>query len=70
MAQNLTDAANPGAVMKKSGGEPAGKRPRNETPSPLPAFKVQNFEQVDLTNLLEDKKETSLAFSLFFSLCL
>lgn len=71
VVQNLTDVANPGAAMKKSGGEPAGKRPRNETtPSPLPAFKVQSFESVDLTNLLEDKKETSSAFPLFFSLCL
>lgn len=33
-----------GGVVKKSGSEAgaaAPKRPRNETPSPLPAFKVQ-----------------------------
>ncbi|XP_030446013.2 transcription factor bHLH123 [Syzygium oleosum] len=51
--KNLTEAANPGAVMKKSGGEPAGKRPRNETPSPLPAFKVRKEKMGDRITALQ-----------------
>ena len=39
--QNITEVRDSGAVVKKSGSEQAPKRPRNETPSPLPAFKVQ-----------------------------
>lgn len=35
--QNISEVS----VVKKSGSEPAPKRTRNETPSTLPAFKVQ-----------------------------
>lgn len=51
--KNLTDVANPGAAMKKSGGEPAGKRPRSETPSPLPAFKVRKEKMGDRITALQ-----------------
>lgn len=36
--QNISEV---NTVVKKSGSEPAPKRTRNETPSTLPAFKVQ-----------------------------
>lgn len=39
--QNISEVQESGAVGKKSGSETATKRPRNETSSPLPAFKVQ-----------------------------
>lgn len=39
--QNISEGRDPSGVVKKSGSEPAPKRSRNETPSPLPAFKVQ-----------------------------
>lgn len=39
--QNICEVRESGTVVKKSGSEAAPKRPRNETPSPLPAFKVQ-----------------------------
>jgi len=38
--QNISEVRESG-VVKKSGSETAPKRPRNENPSPLPAFKVQ-----------------------------
>lgn len=38
--QNISEVRDSG-VVKKSGSETAPKRPRNENPSPLPAFKVQ-----------------------------
>lgn len=39
--QNITEVRDSATVGKKSGSEATSKRPRNETPSPLPAFKVQ-----------------------------
>lgn len=40
--QNISEVLrDSGVVGKKSGSEPPPKRTRNETPSPMPAFKVQ-----------------------------
>lgn len=40
--QNMSEVhQDSGVVVKKSGSEAASKRPRNETSSTLPAFKVQ-----------------------------
>ncbi|KAK7301786.1 hypothetical protein RJT34_12661 [Clitoria ternatea] len=40
-SKNICEVRESGSVGKKSGNEGAPKRSRNETPSPLPAFKVQ-----------------------------
>ncbi|KAF3453564.1 hypothetical protein FNV43_RR04004 [Rhamnella rubrinervis] len=42
-----------GAVVKKSGSESASKRPRNETPTPLPAFKVRKEKMGDRITALQ-----------------
>ncbi|XP_048325105.1 transcription factor bHLH123 [Ziziphus jujuba] len=41
------------AVVKKSGNEAASKRPRNETASPLPAFKVRKEKMGDRITALQ-----------------
>ncbi|XP_027355369.1 transcription factor bHLH123-like [Abrus precatorius] len=52
-SKNISDVRDSGAVVKKSGGEPAPKRPRNETPSPLPAFKVRKEKMGDRITALQ-----------------
>ncbi|KAF8410923.1 hypothetical protein HHK36_003460 [Tetracentron sinense] len=42
-----------GSVMKKSSGEPAFKRPRIETPSPVPTFKVRKEKLGDRITALQ-----------------
>ncbi|KAF7822810.1 transcription factor bHLH123 [Senna tora] len=42
-----------GGVVKKSGSEGAPKRPRSETPSPLPAFKVRKEKMGDRITALQ-----------------
>lgn len=38
--QNICEVRELSGAVKKSGSEVTPKRPRNETPSPMPAFKV------------------------------
>lgn len=52
-SKNICDVRDSGGVVKKSGGEPAPKRPRNETPSPLPAFKVRKEKMGDRITALQ-----------------
>lgn len=43
--QNSSEIRDISSVAKKSSGETGTKRPRSETPSPLPAFKVHKFKK-------------------------
>ncbi|OIW05958.1 hypothetical protein TanjilG_11645 [Lupinus angustifolius] len=52
-SKNISEVRDSGAVMKKSGSEPPPKRPRNETPSPLPAFKVRKEKMGDRITALQ-----------------
>jgi hypothetical protein len=54
--QNISEVRDSNTAVKKSGGEAGAKRPRNETPSPSPAFKVQknlrkDFDKMSLYKL-------------------
>lgn len=40
MQQHTGEVRNTSTVTKKNSSETSNKRPRNEAPSPLPAFKV------------------------------
>ncbi|KAK7405131.1 hypothetical protein VNO78_06329 [Psophocarpus tetragonolobus] len=51
--KNLSEVRDSGGVVKKSGSEAAPKRPRNETPSPLPAFKVRKEKMGDRITALQ-----------------
>ncbi|OMP04551.1 hypothetical protein COLO4_09526 [Corchorus olitorius] len=50
---NISEVRDSSTVGKKSGNEPASKRPRNETPSPLPAFKVRKEKMGDRITALQ-----------------
>ncbi|KAK7324631.1 hypothetical protein VNO77_28349 [Canavalia gladiata] len=52
-SKNISEVRNLGSVVKKSGNEPAPKRTRNETPSPLPAFKVRKEKMGDRITALQ-----------------
>ncbi|KAI5420082.1 transcription factor bHLH123 isoform X2 [Lathyrus oleraceus] len=51
--KNISEGRDPSGVVKKSGSEPAPKRSRNETPSPLPAFKVRKEKMGDRITALQ-----------------
>ncbi|KAL2986415.1 hypothetical protein AAZX31_12G205300 [Glycine max] len=52
-SKNISEVRESGTVVKKSGNEPAPKRTRNETPSPLPAFKVRKEKMGDRITALQ-----------------
>ncbi|KAI4333776.1 hypothetical protein L6164_018541 [Bauhinia variegata] len=52
-SKNISDVRDSGSVVKKSASEPPPKRPRNETPSPLPAFKVRKEKMGDRITALQ-----------------
>uniref|UniRef100_A0A0R0JS25 BHLH domain-containing protein n=1 Tax=Glycine max TaxID=3847 RepID=A0A0R0JS25_SOYBN len=52
-SKNISEVRDSGGVVKKSGSEAAPKRPRNETPSPLPAFKVRKEKMGDRITALQ-----------------
>ncbi|KAG8637098.1 transcription factor bHLH123 isoform X2 [Manihot esculenta] len=52
--KNISEIRDSSTVVKKSGSEPAAtKRPRNETPSPMPAFKVRKEKMGDRITALQ-----------------
>ncbi|XVF70484.1 hypothetical protein PTKIN_Ptkin11bG0165200 [Pterospermum kingtungense] len=51
--KNISEVRDSSTVVKKSGNEPASKRPRNETPSTLPAFKVRKEKMGDRITALQ-----------------
>ncbi|KAA8526896.1 hypothetical protein F0562_008875 [Nyssa sinensis] len=51
--QNTSEVRDLGTVAKKSGNEPSTKRPRNETTSPMPAFKVRKEKMGDRITALQ-----------------
>ncbi|KAF2314262.1 hypothetical protein GH714_024650 [Hevea brasiliensis] len=51
--QNISEVRDSSTVVKKSGSEGATKRPRNETPSPMPAFKVRKEKMGDRITALQ-----------------
>ncbi|PNY11316.1 transcription factor bHLH123-like protein [Trifolium pratense] len=51
--KNISEGRDSSSVVKKSGSEPAPKRSRNETPSPLPAFKVRKEKMGDRITALQ-----------------
>ncbi|CAK9139758.1 unnamed protein product [Ilex paraguariensis] len=51
--QNTSEVRELGTVTKKSSCEPSNKRPRNETPTPLPAFKVRKEKMGDRITTLQ-----------------
>ncbi|CAK9157646.1 unnamed protein product [Ilex paraguariensis] len=51
--KNTSEVRDLGTVVKKSSSEPSNKRPRNETPSPLPAFKVRKEKMGDRITALQ-----------------
>ncbi|KAK7342665.1 hypothetical protein VNO80_25621 [Phaseolus coccineus] len=51
-SKNISEVRDSG-VVKKSGSETAPKRPRNENPSPLPAFKVRKEKMGDRITALQ-----------------
>nr|XP_008366245.2 transcription factor bHLH123-like isoform X3 [Malus domestica] len=51
--KNISEVQESGAVGKKSGSEVVSKRPRNETSSPLPAFKVRKEKMGDRITALQ-----------------
>ncbi|XP_047152283.1 transcription factor bHLH123-like [Vigna umbellata] len=52
-SKNISEVRESGTVGKKSGNEPAPKRTRNETPSPMPAFKVRKEKMGDRITALQ-----------------
>ncbi|XP_040988707.1 transcription factor bHLH123-like isoform X1 [Juglans microcarpa x Juglans regia] len=50
---NISEVRESATVGKKSGSEATSKRPRNETPSPLPAFKVRKEKMGDRITALQ-----------------
>ncbi|KAK7401881.1 hypothetical protein VNO78_13716 [Psophocarpus tetragonolobus] len=52
-SKNISEGRDSGTAIKKSGNEPASKRTRNETPSPLPAFKVRKEKMGDRITALQ-----------------
>ncbi|KAH1221475.1 Transcription factor [Glycine max] len=52
-SKNISEVRDSSGVVKKSGSEAAPKRPRNETPSPLPAFKVRKEKMGDRITALQ-----------------
>ncbi|RDX74799.1 Transcription factor bHLH123, partial [Mucuna pruriens] len=52
-SKNISEVRDSGTVVKKSGNEPAPKRTRNETPSPMPAFKVRKEKMGDRITALQ-----------------
>ncbi|XP_061369567.1 transcription factor bHLH123-like [Gastrolobium bilobum] len=51
--KNISEVRDSGPAVKKSASETAPKRPRNETPSPLPAFKVRKEKMGDRITALQ-----------------
>ncbi|MBA0580243.1 hypothetical protein Gorai_022471 [Gossypium raimondii] len=52
--KNISEVRETSTVVKKSGNEPAStKRPRNETPSTMPAFKVRKEKMGDRITALQ-----------------
>ncbi|KAE8680182.1 bHLH112 protein [Hibiscus syriacus] len=51
--KNISQVRDSSTVVKKSGNEPTSKRPRNETPSTMPAFKVRKEKMGDRINTLQ-----------------
>ncbi|KEH19697.1 BHLH transcription factor-like protein [Medicago truncatula] len=51
--KNISEGRDSSAMVKKSGSEPAPKRSKNETPSPLPAFKVRKEKMGDRITALQ-----------------
>ncbi|KAJ6776397.1 TRANSCRIPTION FACTOR BHLH83-RELATED [Salix koriyanagi] len=51
--QNISEVRDSNIVVKKSGSETATKRPRNETPSPLPSLKVRKVKMGDRITALQ-----------------
>ncbi|KAK2408425.1 transcription factor bHLH123 [Trifolium repens] len=51
--KNISEGRDSSDVVKKSVSEPAPKRSRNETPSPLPAFKVRKEKMGDRVTALQ-----------------
>ncbi|KAJ6770520.1 TRANSCRIPTION FACTOR BHLH123-LIKE ISOFORM X1 [Salix purpurea] len=51
--KNISEVRDSNTSVKKSGGEAAAKRPRNETPSPSPAFKVRKEKMGDRITALQ-----------------
>ncbi|KAF5461037.1 hypothetical protein F2P56_020865 [Juglans regia] len=51
--KNISEVRDSSTVGKKSGNEATSKRPRNETPSPLPAFKVRKEKMGDRITALQ-----------------
>ncbi|XWS27924.1 hypothetical protein CRYUN_Cryun25bG0022100 [Craigia yunnanensis] len=51
--KNISEVRDSSTVVKKSEHEPASKRPRNETPSTLPAFKVRKEKMGDRITALQ-----------------
>ncbi|XP_065864560.1 transcription factor bHLH123 isoform X2 [Euphorbia lathyris] len=51
--KNINQVRDSSTTVKKSGNEPATKRPRNETPSPVPAFKVRKEKMGDRITALQ-----------------
>ncbi|WJX93837.1 hypothetical protein P8452_75325 [Trifolium repens] len=51
--KNISEGRDSSSVVKKSVSEPAPKRSRNETPSPLPAFKVRKEKMGDRVTALQ-----------------
>ncbi|KAL9322342.1 hypothetical protein ACSQ67_010395 [Phaseolus vulgaris] len=52
-SKNISEVRERGTVGKKSGNEPAPKRTRNETPSPMPAFKMRKEKMGDRITALQ-----------------
>ncbi|KAJ9182774.1 hypothetical protein P3X46_006730 [Hevea brasiliensis] len=51
--KNISEVRDSSTTVKKSGSEQATKRPRNETPSPMPAFKVRKEKMGDRITALQ-----------------
>ncbi|XVE50456.1 hypothetical protein DITRI_Ditri01bG0163600 [Diplodiscus trichospermus] len=51
--KNISEVRDSSTVVKKSGNEPASKRPRNESTSTLPAFKVRKEKMGDRITALQ-----------------
>ncbi|XP_039040968.1 transcription factor bHLH123-like isoform X2 [Hibiscus syriacus] len=51
--KNISEVRDSSTVVKKSGNEPTSKRPRNETPSTMPAFKVRKETMGDRITALQ-----------------
>ncbi|CAL0303815.1 unnamed protein product [Lupinus luteus] len=52
-SKHISEVRDSGAAVKKSGSEPPPKRPRSETSSPLPAFKVRKEKMGDRITALQ-----------------